>query len=435
METPKWLYEQERNSWQIELIISGGMLYTLWTLPRYFSYELQKAFITADFSATYAILFFSTLILSRALLIGFGVNLLLRALWLAYLGVHYAFPNGIDYKRLKYSKEFEERFEKDHDALNRILKIEKYCSLTYSLSIIISICAAGALLIVAAVYYLILENIIPQSVYDNPNIGYILLLLVLLVSFGFLDRIVFAGLKGKSKLQSFFYPISKWISYSNLSFLFKYEWNSLLSNISRWKIHGTTAIYFFIAFIISLNDFGFTKMFNINVGYNLLDHRQFKNPTTGALINNDEYDEYIKENSLILKSSIPSEIISGNFLPLFITYDINFDKTFNYLFTKNKIPREWKDIKTKAAFDKSSLKINQVFNECFDITINEENIDSINWHYREHPITKQLGFHSKLDIHHLKRGEYTLNVRFNKQENGDTSQIHHLRKIIFWRDG
>ncbi|MEL6670192.1 MAG: hypothetical protein AAFP08_14570, partial [Bacteroidota bacterium] len=107
-ETPKWLKSLERTSWQIEVLISGGLMFTLYSLPGSINELLYQAYLNTGFEITIFVVFMAAFVVSKALLIGFGVNLFLRAIWLALLGVHFAYPKGIDYERLNYSKAFEE---------------------------------------------------------------------------------------------------------------------------------------------------------------------------------------------------------------------------------------------------------------------------------------------------------------------------------------
>lgn len=431
---PSWLQNQERNSWQIELIISGGMIFTLWTLPEFFLLKYQETIITAPFNTSHAIVFFGGLTLSRALLIGFGVNLLLRALWLAFLGVHYAFPNGLDYEKLDYSPHFSDRNSKENDSVSRILLVEKYCSLSFSLAIFMAICTAGALFSMYLLFAYVLEYILPYDLIDTPEFGYIIGFLFIGISFGLLDRLVFRSLKRFKSLQKIFYLISKVISYLNFTWLFKYEWNTLLSNLSRWKLHLTTFGYFLIAFVISLSDYGITDFFSIPIESNVFDHRAYKNPVSSELMQNDEYDMHLGATGLIKEMSIPSEIISSSFLPIFIVYDEFQDETFKFLGKEMGIIMEWERRYGDSIIVKNSESYVEMLDSCFVIKINDQDVSDLKWYYRKHPITEQLGFHTKIDIDSLPRGEHTVKGWFNSYESKLDSGRYFFRVIPFWKE-
>ena len=85
---PKWLEEQQHNSWQIEILIASGIIFFLLKIPEHItSYFLQTAASTA-INSSIIIIMVGGYIFSRALLIGFVVNLILRAVWLAMLGIN-----------------------------------------------------------------------------------------------------------------------------------------------------------------------------------------------------------------------------------------------------------------------------------------------------------------------------------------------------------
>lgn len=73
---PQWLQDQENNSWQIELLISGGMIFTLYQLPAWIN--KKTALFDIETSLEYSLIIFiiGILVVSRALLIGFTINLL-----------------------------------------------------------------------------------------------------------------------------------------------------------------------------------------------------------------------------------------------------------------------------------------------------------------------------------------------------------------------
>ena len=133
--TPNWLKQIEQTSWQVELLISGGFIFALLQVPPYLKNILFEIGYHTHLNSSLIIIFIGANVLSRVLLIGFIVNLLLRSLWLAYLGIHYAFPSGVKYSKFNYHQKFEKRFVQDYDSLKRILRLEKYSSLSYSLTI------------------------------------------------------------------------------------------------------------------------------------------------------------------------------------------------------------------------------------------------------------------------------------------------------------
>ena len=112
---PQWLKNVQENSWEIELLISGGAIFAL--------FQLSDIFI--DFYNTGRILglginlhfFLVTGIYAlKTLTIGFITHLMFRSFWLALICINYVFPNGI--KTVKHRKPFTSKF-KENDDLQR----------------------------------------------------------------------------------------------------------------------------------------------------------------------------------------------------------------------------------------------------------------------------------------------------------------------------
>lgn len=88
---PQWLKNVQENSWEIELLISGGAIFAL--------FQLSDVFI--DFYNTGSILglginlhfFLVTGIYAlKTLTIGFITHLMFRSFWLALICINYVFP-------------------------------------------------------------------------------------------------------------------------------------------------------------------------------------------------------------------------------------------------------------------------------------------------------------------------------------------------------
>ncbi|NQX78526.1 hypothetical protein [Gilvibacter sp.] len=90
----------QKDSWQLEVFISGGIVYWLYSLTdslRDFFFDFYPITYT---SSNQIVFLFGLYTITRALLFGFAANLLLRAIWLAYLGVNYWYPNDVNKERL-----------------------------------------------------------------------------------------------------------------------------------------------------------------------------------------------------------------------------------------------------------------------------------------------------------------------------------------------
>lgn len=432
---PKFLQDLEQNRWQIELVISGGLVYTLYQIPEYVKLKLVEVSQQASIETSTAIIFVGMVVLSRALLIGFSVNLLLRALWLAYLGVYFSYPKGIDFKQLGYSDIFQEKIQRENNSVDRIMKLERYCSLSYSIAVLISIVSVGVLFLIWFLFAFVLNQIMPVEWYDDQIVGYVIFALFVLIALGAIDRLVFGVLGKRKKLNRLFYPISKLLSLVFFTWVFRYEWLTLISNMRRWKIHLLATTYFFIALMISVADLGASDIISDSFMKNPFDERKYKTlPLAGVYLDNDEYDENLSEKYIAGEASIPSEIVSSNLLPVFIAYDQYMDKYFQYRIEQDSIIMNYRDIKSQMQLKENGRSMQMIFRDLFNVSIDTMQVDSIRWFYRTHPITKQEGFHAKLDISDLSIGAHNLNLNFIGQLNENKIDSSVIRWIPFWKE-
>jgi len=88
---PKWLQNLQDNSWEIELLISGGAVFTLLQFPDIFVNFIRTMRITSSIPGwvIYLILGMGCI---KILTNGFILHLLLRSFWLAMVCINYIFP-------------------------------------------------------------------------------------------------------------------------------------------------------------------------------------------------------------------------------------------------------------------------------------------------------------------------------------------------------
>ncbi len=424
-ENIEWLKTVEQNSWQIELLISGGLLLSLYHVPDLINNWLTKVVTDSQLTTSIILIFFMTLIVSKALLIGFGFNLLLRASWLASLGIHYAFPHGINYEELNYHPDITEDLKSKYSPTEKVLLLEKLSSLSYSVAIIFTLFSIGAMLITLMLYVAVFEPFLPSDIHDSKLFGFAVLGLVVLLSLGAFEHI--ANKRRLSILQSF----NRMLSFFNLTFLFKTEWLVLTSNIKRWKLYLTCFIYFGIAIVLSLNDISWSTL-SLNLK-NPLDHRDYTEIGQPRLaLQNNEYEEYYEKGEYVGNAVIPSELIKDNFLKIFIPYDEWFDISLKHLIEIENIawnPQDFKDVDITENYNKIQLALNKTLVVKIDGSVK----DSIRWHMRAHPNNDQLGFSTFVDIKSLNRGHHQLQLFYNIHR-PTTIDTFSLRYIPFWKD-
>jgi len=370
------------------------------------------------------------------LLLGFVVNLILRAIWLAMLGVNFSFPKGINYERLKYSSFYEDKLRKKGSLVERILSVEKIASLSFSIAIAMTLISIGVFVLLTICFWFI-SNYLPS--WDGPIQGYILMVFFLLITVGMLDDIFFGWLRKFPLVSKIYYPFHFIFNFLGLSFIFKKEWLTIISNVKRWKIYSIILIYFFAAFVFMVKDledvsinFPKIKLLNLKKGdYQDLNFRRRN-------IRNNIYQNLLPEGERLASVSLESDVIKNRYAKLFVLYRRWFDPMLDSMFLKHQLDLEV--IKTfqydgRADVLENDSTMNAMLNDFFQVHIDQEKQENIEWFFHYYPVTNEFGFLTYLDTDTLSAGKHMLHVYMEYQQNeGDTLTNIRYRELPFFKE-
>ena len=148
---PSWLKQIMENSWELELLISGGAIFSLFQLSGNWVQWFESTVEFTAFLGQDIILIIGTLGL-ELLKIGFITHIIFRAFWLAMVCANYVYPTGIKKEKIKWKKPFRIYAEDEEDLQQPIIKLDRYCGIVIYLSITSSIFLLG---IIATIFLLI----------------------------------------------------------------------------------------------------------------------------------------------------------------------------------------------------------------------------------------------------------------------------------------
>ena len=427
---PGWIQQQQQQSWQIEILIASGLILFLYSLPTYlinYLIDIQESKIPR---AEEVILFFGGYIFSRALLIGFIVTLFLRSLWLAFLGINYAFPRGINFRNLSYSEYFTEKLRKTKSTTERIITLERICSLTFSVTIMVTLLTVGMFIFLAILFYGIFH--IAPSLYTHftPRVGFIFLVILLLMILGVIDWIFFDWLKRYPIISKLYYPVYNLFRWLSLSVLYHQEYLTFISNVKRWKVYGVFLLFFSIALVTSMSEL--SERFNNITPFTLFstEEREFLKVPSFRYIQENNYENMLRENSRILTTAIQSDIISDNFLKVFVVYWKVHDETLDSLFRKHQVQTSFKR-KTLRNFQRNDSLLQKAFNEFLKIKIDDRPFENNDWYFHKHPITGEAGFLTYLPLNNFTSGKHTLFIDHVRLVENNL-QIRRRERITFY---
>jgi len=141
----EWLEKLQQESWQLELIISGFVLYGVYNSRGAITHlEQYNSMINGNvFMESLETLF---TIGWRIFFINLLLHVILRSLWIGAIGLRYV-SGEIDYEQLNYSDYFSKYLQKkvgDYDDF--IEKLEKICSVLFSYTFLLFLFFVSALL-------------------------------------------------------------------------------------------------------------------------------------------------------------------------------------------------------------------------------------------------------------------------------------------------
>jgi hypothetical protein len=354
-----WLRQLQKNSWEPEVIISGITLAIIFAFPAElygFGIRLIQDF-GIEFIGAWLVLIYLSLVINL-FKIFFSVHLILRFAWTGLLGLSYAFPDGVINANLfKFSQDFE--YKKPHEL---VLKLERICSMTFGIPLmfgIIFIIFTGYLGLLLLIYLL----------FDFPF--YIIYFLFLISVFAFAMFNMMAKKKG----------LRNWLSqslYNNISAIYQ-------SNLGRWPVTIYTVFILILSIpFVSMDTDGFFDYFN-TIGEGTEDWP-----------NSSHYFDDLREpGRRIPRTSIPSAIVEGNYLPLMIAYyreDKGRIETIQNLYQVSKDTLPWQEIHAEQ--------------DLYRIFINDSliNIPSSKWRKTMSGSAEQKVFQCILDLQGLPPG-------------------------------
>ena len=425
----------QRDSWQLEVFISGGIVYWLYSITDNFQGFFFEVYPVSFTTSNQIILLFGAYTITRALLIGFAANLLLRAIWLAYLGINYWYPDGLNKERLPQNVAESDRISRSKSAAERLLSIERWCNLSFSFAVVFALFGFSVLVIMSGLIYVLLQ-FNGENFFENSLVTYTILIVLILLQLGIMDKLFYSKGSPGSRWGKFRDGLSRVLDILSLSFLFKREFLVLRTNAKRWFVYGITAIYLGLALLISINQIGAYYpfgTFNIKTFDDRTQYDISRVPEMNAL----RYETALTPGRNSFYGCIQSEIISDDYIKLFVVSWVNFDRYLKDRFAHYGFSTDSPTFDTQQQYDdyrsKNQLAYQRTLNDLFTVKIDEVEQGTLNWKQYVHPISKEEGYVTFIPIDSLIKKEYLLKVETRYFGNNDSIRKGLWMSIPFWK--
>jgi hypothetical protein len=154
----EWLSKLERESWQLELLVSAFTIFLLIGALSSFDDFMIDIQYQYNLSTSLLILVFLFLVIIQksllALIISLVFHLKLRGGWIGTIGLR-SVQSNIDFEKLNYNEFFTEKLKKKVVSLDQlVIKLDEICSVIFAFSFLVI-----SILIAVGMYMLLIGTI------------------------------------------------------------------------------------------------------------------------------------------------------------------------------------------------------------------------------------------------------------------------------------
>ncbi|MDR9415395.1 MAG: hypothetical protein RI564_03860, partial [Gracilimonas sp.] len=315
----------------------------------------------------------------------FITHIFLRSIWVAYAGLSYVYEDGIDFSQLNLPDMYTRAFNKNSYE-DRVKSLEKICSGMFSASFLFFMIILGLINvgIVISLIVLLILTFFPDFGFINEVANLVLLFtgmlfLVDLLTLGILRKIPY--------LRTVYYPFYRVGRVIMLAPLYEDIYYGFLSNNKKWKM-GLISLLFFLAFNIAFVELRYPGTFSTSFELRV-------ESDDDALLFSGHYEDRVKD-SAIGRSVIPSDIIQGQVLRIFIPHLIENEANISFDSCLKQV--------SDSEISEDELKL-KCLNDIYQIALN----DSVTFSkglYQYNPTFDVDGLVFWKDISHLPRGPH-----------------------------
>ncbi len=433
---PDWVKDYRDQSWQIEMLIAGSVVFSLYNASDLFREYFLAVFPISITKPNHIILLFGVYVITRILLIGFTANLILRSVWLAYLGINFSYPKGINYSKLKLSSNYKERLKESPNIVQRVVGLERWCNLSYSFAVLLALFTTSLLISVSAIIWFL--DFIDAGVFFVDTIFiYSLFSFLAIVQLGIFDKLLFSRNRTNGIFGKILKGFSRFLEIITLSFLFKRELLVMRTNANKWLLYLFSIVYIFIALAFSVNHIGryySAGTFRFKIWDDRKQYAVNNAPRNNAL----RYQHNLSKSRKSYLGCIQSDIVKDRYLKLFVVSWISFDDYLETSYTKYGYERKRRSFNTyeeRINFERKNDSVYRLaLNDLFRVSIDNESFTDLTWSTGVNPVTLEDGYYAYIDISHLESKEHKLNLKVTYINWKDEKVFGDWMEIPFWKD-
>jgi hypothetical protein len=429
------LRELTAQSWNLELVVSGVIMFAVLQVPDlldaafdYIQYNLLSQ--TEGLSGMLPKLATSMMKAGcYVLFIAFLLNFVMRAYWVALVGLLAVYPAGVQYDKLPFTTAYSrQRTEAYMGSLDRyILQLDRRCNIVFAVAFIF----VFQLIVVALSYLLLLllhaglRPLIPTHYWQPVKITFFILLGIFMAVSLLLSIPSIRERPGMASFHYRFFAASRSVSWG-LYKPFTFITNTFSSHIPRQKLLRTISMMAFAFMVLIIIEF-FVDFSRQERRSSLLSRRHLFTARVDSLfINPGAYDNQLTEDGYTGEATIQADIIREPFVRLYIAYPKSLDVLLKKLAPEPTWNEELSLTERRNQFARWS---NQQVNRLVRISVNDSLYQNPNLFFTERGTAHQRGWQTVLLPTNLKKGCNVVRISIQTDSSGNEEK---LATIPFW---
>lgn len=365
-ETPKWLKNLQENSWEAEILISGGSIFSLLQLNNWvveYSSHLKEIFLISGFNQILVFIFLGVNVIT----LGFIVHLILRGYWIAVVCLDYGAPKGINLPNLKITGSYLQE-AKSINLRNQIVLLDKVSGNMFFMSLACFLAIVGFILVVITfhLFIFLLDGYDVELLFAIPWLIF------------YLDMFSGGLLRRFKWISRLYRPIYLYFNYVSLAFIYRPWFQVLFTNINRWKALAAGSILLAVALFLTASSlFGYMQYTRV------FDDRNLDFSFGNTNYTDSFYESRYPEGERIYRASIQSDLINDNYLRIFIPYKKQYDEFIT---------------------DQNATELQQIV----AIKLDNQPVSNPDWLAGDRIMSNQIGITCFLPIVEIANGKHTL---------------------------
>lgn len=440
-----WLNKLERESWQLELLVSAFTIFLL--IQAIISFEgfitdleYQYDLTSGQYSMLYLFigLVFKSL---EALTFCLIAHLMLRGFWIGTIGLR-SVQSKINFSDLNYNEFFTEKLKKRVVSLDQlVIKLDEICSVIFAFAfLVISILLAFGLYLIffglIAVILNFISDLTPEWFDIVIEVTAIIVFPVILLTgvIYMLDYFTLGFFKKIKWFSRIYYPFYRLYNLITLSVLSRSIYYYMISKFSKKRIRLIYAAAGIILF--------FTLIFRFD------QHQYYPEKLNEQSISANFYDDQRPKGDYINRVSIPSDYIDKPYFKVFLRYDaIDNNRISKFCEEFTPLKDNGLNWRFTAEFENGNLNIgNQSFDEedveqllsclssIYQLSVNDSIYNDLKYRFYTHPSKKQKGIITHIPTDHFKIGENILRIEKIHLDSAKMPVKEWFATIPFWYD-